>query len=50
MAGHLISLYFQEQGHTVLGIAQEESNYVPSKVIDVKKLDVVREVVQTGGL
>ncbi len=48
MAGHLISLYFKEQGHEVLGIAQEKSFYVNSVVIDVKNLDLLKNVIDEG--
>ncbi len=48
MAGHLISLYFKEQGHDVTGFARSKSAYVDSIVGDVRDTKLVKEIVDTG--
>jgi len=48
MAGHMISLYFQEQGHEVLGFALEQSKLVKSVAGDARDKDFVRDLVVSG--
>lgn len=48
MAGHLISLYLQEQGHDVLGLARSKSCYVPSVAGDVRDTALLRQLLEQG--
>lgn len=48
MAGHTISLYLKEQGHDVIGFAQEKSKYVDSVVGDARDIGFMRNLI-TGG-
>ncbi len=48
MAGHTISLYLKEQGHDVMGFAQEKSRYVDSVVGDARDVDFMRNLITDG--
>lgn len=48
MAGHLISLYLQEQGYRVTGFARRESPYVPSVVGDAQDTAFVSKLIREG--
>jgi dTDP-4-dehydrorhamnose reductase len=46
MAGHIISLYLKEQGHSVLGFARVKSRYVDSIVGDALDTELLRKIIQ----
>jgi dTDP-4-dehydrorhamnose reductase len=46
MAGHIISLYLKEQGHSVLGFARTKSRYVESIVGDAFDTELIRRVIE----
>jgi dTDP-4-dehydrorhamnose reductase len=46
MAGHIISLYLKEQGHSVLGFAKTKSRYVDSIVGDALNTELIRKVIR----
>lgn len=48
MAGHTISLYLKEQGHDVMGFAQEKSKYVNSVVGDARNIDFMKKLISDG--
>lgn len=49
MAGHLISLYLQEQGHDVIGFALEESKLLKKSIAgDATNFPKLKEIIQTG--
>lgn len=48
MAGHMISLYLQEQGHEVLGFDRKKSHLVKSLSGDARNTDMVRKIVNEG--
>ncbi len=48
MAGHTISLYLKEQGHNVMGFAQEKSKYVDSVIGDARDIDFMRNLIIDG--
>lgn len=48
MAGHLISLYLKEQGHTVLGFARQKSKYVDSVVGDAQDVELLKNLITNG--
>lgn len=48
MAGHLISIYLQEQGHDIVGFARKESPFVKTIVGDAKDIDSVKKVIEEG--
>ena len=43
MAGHIISLYLKEQGHSVLGFARTKSKYVDSIVGDAFDTELLKK-------
>ena len=45
MAGHMISLYLIEQGHTVLGFARKKSTIVDSVVGDATDMALLKEII-----
>ncbi len=45
MAGHMISLYLKEKGHSVMGLARSKSELVDSVVGDASNLDFLRDVI-----
>lgn len=45
MAGHIISLYLKEQGHSVLGFARTKSRYVDSVVGDALDTELLRKLI-----
>lgn len=45
MAGHIISLYLKEQGHSVLGFARTKSRYVDSVVGDALDTELLRRLI-----
>lgn len=48
MAGHTISLYFQERGHDVFGLDRQKSRYVPSVAGDATDTGVLRQLLRDG--
>lgn len=48
MAGHMISLYLNEQGHDVVGFAQSKPMYVKGIVGDAFKADALKEIIENG--
>ena len=48
MAGHMISIYLEEQGYDVTGFAFYASRYVKSIVGDARDLDFVQKVIHDG--
>ena len=48
MAGHIISLYLQENGHEVFGADLKKSQYIPSVSCDVRNVDAVRTLIGGG--
>lgn len=48
MAGHMISLYLQEQGHTVLGFDRTASKYVQSVVGDALNTSMLKQILSEG--
>ncbi len=48
MAGHTISLYLKEQGHEVVGFAQEKSKLVDSVVGDARDTLTLAKIIKDG--
>ncbi len=49
MAGHLISLYFKEQGHEVVGFARSESKLLNSTIVgDVLDMALIKKTIDEG--
>ena len=48
MAGHTISLYLKEQGHSVFGFDRQKSKYIDSVSGDARDEDFVRQLVLDG--
>ena len=49
MAGHLISLYFKEQGHEVVGFARQQSELLDSTVIsDASDMSLIKKTIDEG--
>ncbi|MBQ3582375.1 MAG: sugar nucleotide-binding protein [Alistipes sp.] len=48
MAGHIISLYLKEQGHSVVGFARNKSHLVDSIEGDAFDVDLIREIIDQG--
>lgn len=49
MAGHLISLYLQEQSHEVVGFARQESDFLKRTIIgDASNLEQLRSIIIEG--
>ena len=48
MAGHMISLYLKEQGHSVLGFDLRESEYVDSIAGDARDVQHLKRVIVDG--
>lgn len=49
MAGHLISLYFKEQGHEVVGFARSESHLLDRTIIgDASDLGLIKQIIIEG--
>lgn len=46
MAGHIISLYLKQQGHSVLGFARTKSKYVDSIVGDAFDTELLKNLLQ----
>ena len=49
MAGHLISIYLNEQGHEVVGFAREKSKYINTIVGDAADFGQLKNVIEVGG-
>lgn len=50
MAGHLISLYFKEQGHEVVGFARQLSTLLDSTVVgDASDFLLIQRTIEEGG-
>ena len=45
MAGHIISMFLKEQGHSVLGFARSKSKYVESIVGDAFDTELLRKII-----
>ncbi len=45
MAGHIISLYLKEQGHSVLGFARTKSKYIDSIVGDAFDTELLKKII-----
>lgn len=49
MAGHLISLYFKEKGHEVVGFARQQSQLLDSTIIgDASDMALIKKVIEEG--
>lgn len=49
MAGHLISLYFQEKGHVVVGFARQQSQLLHQTIIgDASDMPLIKKVIEEG--
>lgn len=49
MAGHLISLYFKEKGHEVVGFARQQSQLLDSSIIgDASDMALIKKVIEEG--
>ena len=49
MAGHLISLYFKEQGHEVVGFARQQSELLDSTIIgDASDMNLIKKTIDEG--
>ncbi len=48
MAGHTISLYLKEQGHTILGFDRQKSKYVDSVAGDAMNMGLIRNLITNG--
>lgn len=49
MAGHLISLYFKENGHEVVGFARSKSNLIDKTIIgDASDMLLIKSVIEEG--
>lgn len=49
MAGHLISLYFKEKGHEVVGFARQQSQLLDSTIIgDASDMALIKRVIEEG--
>lgn len=46
MAGHIVSLYLKEQGHTVLGFARAKSKYIETIVGDAFDTELLRKIIK----
>ena len=49
MAGHLISLYFKEQGHEVVGFARQQSDLLDSTIVgDASDMSLIKRTIDEG--
>lgn len=49
MAGHLISLFFKEHGHDVVGFARSESKFLDNTIIgDAANLPLIKKIIEDG--
>lgn len=48
MAGHMISIYLKEQGHTVLGFTRRKVSFVPTIIGDATDTKVLRNLIDSG--
>ena len=49
MAGHLISLYFKEQGHDVVGFARQQSKLLDSTIVgDAADMPLIKKSIDEG--
>lgn len=48
MAGHVISLYLEEQGHDVTGYARQKSRFVKTVVSDVTNFERLSQTIHNG--
>lgn len=50
MAGHLISLYFKELGHKVVGFARQQSELLDSTIVgDASDIPLIKKTIDGGG-
>lgn len=48
MAGHVVSLFLKEQGHSVLGFSRKKSDLVDSVVGDAKDVGLLTSIIKQG--
>lgn len=49
MAGHLISLFFKEQGHMVVGFARSKSKFLDSTILgDASDMSLIKDTLEDG--
>ena len=49
MAGHLISLYFKEQGHEVVGFARQQSTLLDNTIVgDASDMPLIKKAIDEG--
>ena len=49
MAGHLISLYFKEQGHEVVGFARQQSELLENTIVgDASDMSLIKKTIDEG--
>lgn len=48
MAGHMIAIYLQEQGHNVTGFSRRKISFVPNVIGDAEDASFLRELVSSG--
>lgn len=49
MAGHLISLYFKEQGHEVVGFARQQSTLLDNTIVgDASDMPLIKKTIDEG--
>lgn len=49
MAGHLISLYFKEQGHEVVGFARQQSELLDNTIVgDASDMPLIKKTLEEG--
>lgn len=48
MAGHIISLYFKEQGHDVVGFARTQSDFIETIIGDAYDTELISRCIKTG--
>ena len=48
MAGHVISLYLKEQGHSVTGYARQKSEFVDTVIGDALDIDLLKNTIYKG--
>lgn len=48
MAGHIISVYLKEQGHTVVGFARAKSAFVPTIIGNASNFELLRGIINAG--
>lgn len=49
MAGHVITMYLKEQGHTVTGVARRNLAFCNTIIADITNITEVRNILDSGG-